>query len=173
MKKICILTMVFAIMAALFCGAYGVYYFFEGKNVVAWLQMVLVLTNACTATLMYVCYKQQKEFDKAIKIALEVECKPVQSPDAAEIIRLVRCSFCFRDMYEMTKHPRSWYKCKPELQIGTELRVRSITRNFYGTFYCCEVPDGMKIEKGCIPTYDIPVNSAEVIKLREHKEDAV
>lgn len=169
MKKICILTIVFAIMAALFCGAYGVYYFFEGKNVVAWLQMVLVLTNACTATLMYVCYKQQKVFEKTNKIA--IERNPIPNPDSVEIIRLVKCSFCFQDMYEMTKHPRSWYKCKPELQIGTELRVRSITRNFYGTFYCCEVPDGMKIEKGCIPTYDIPVNSAEVIKWREPKED--
>ena len=88
-------------------------------------------------------------------------------------IRLIVCSFCFQDMYEMTKHPRSWFKCKPELQIGTELRVRSITRNFYGAFYCCDVPEGVEIEKGCIPTYDIPVANAAIIEWGEPKEDAV
>lgn len=82
-------------------------------------------------------------------------------------IRLKVVSFCFRDMYEMTKHPRAWFVCKPELQIGTELKVKSITHNFYGTFYTCEVPDGIQIDKRCIPTYDIPVNNAEVIKWKE------
>lgn len=82
-------------------------------------------------------------------------------------IRLTVVSFCFHDMYEITKHPRSWFKCKPELQAGTELRVRSITRNFYGTFYCCDIPEGVELEKGFIPTYDIPLGNAEVIEWGE------
>ena len=88
-------------------------------------------------------------------------------PDEVEIIRLKVSSFCFHDMYEMTKHPRSWFKPKPELQAGTELHVISITQNFYGTFYCCYVPVGIRLEYGCIPTYDIPIGSAEVIRIKE------
>ena len=70
-------------------------------------------------------------------------------------------------MYEMTKHPRAGFKCKPELQIGTRLNVKSITSNFYGTFYTCEIPEGVKVDQECIQTYDIPVYNAEVIKWKE------
>ena len=88
----------------------------------------------------------------------------------AEIIELSVCSFCFRDMYEMTKYPRSWYVCKPELQRGTELRVLSVVRNFYGKFYHCAAPDGITLEGVTNPEYDIPVYNAVAVKWRE-KED--
>lgn len=86
--------------------------------------------------------------------------------DDAEIIKLQVSSFCFHDMYEMTKYPRSWFKCKPKLQIGTELRVLSIVRNFYGEFYHCDAPDGMTLGEVTNPTYDIPVYNAAVVKWR-------
>lgn len=85
----------------------------------------------------------------------------------AEVIELNVVCFCFHDMYEMTKHPRAWFKCKPELQIGTRLNVKSITSNFYGTFYTCGIPEGVKVDQDCIQTYDIPVYNAKVIKWKE------
>lgn len=84
----------------------------------------------------------------------------------AEIIKLVVCSFCFHDMYEMTKHPRSWYVCKPELQIGTELHVKLIVHNYFGEFYRCDAPEGMTMEGVTNPEYDIPVWNALVVKRR-------
>lgn len=35
---------------------------------------------------------------------------------------------------------------------------------FYGTFFKCKIPEGIEIDKGCIPTYDIPIYNAQVIE---------
>ena len=110
--------------------------------------------------------QKEKQYE-GIKHAYDLAIKHIQPcpyPIYAKVIRLSNASFCFQDMYEMTKHPRSWYKRKPELKAGTDLIVENIWSNFYGTFFKCKIPEGIEIDKGCIPTYDIPIYNAQVIE---------
>ena len=90
-----------------------------------------------------------------------------QMIEKVKVIELKNVCFCFHDMYEMTKYPRGWFKRKPELQAGTNLTVKQITRNDYGTFFTCVAPNFIDCKKFSIETYDIPVYSASIVEWKE------
>lgn len=77
-------------------------------------------------------------------------------------IKLIKPTKCAQDVHETTNYPRAWYKSKPELPAGTTLEVIEEWGNFYGEYYRCKLPDGMKSEDYTITHYDIPVENAEV-----------
>lgn len=72
---------------------------------------------------------------------------------------------CAADEHETGCYPRSSFKPKPELPVGTILTVKEKWQNFYGKYYRCYPPDEMKDKGYSIPYYDIPADKAEVIEL--------
>lgn len=72
---------------------------------------------------------------------------------------------CAADEHETGCYPRSSFKPKPELPVGTILTVKEKWQNFYGKYYRCYLPDEMKNKGYSIPYYDIPADKAEVIEL--------
>lgn len=78
-------------------------------------------------------------------------------------IKLIKPTKCAQDVHETTKYPRSCFKPKPELPIGTTLEVSDTWINFYGEYYRCILPKEMKDKGYTIPWYDIPIENAEKI----------
>ena len=83
-------------------------------------------------------------------------------------IHLWKCSCCCAaDEHETGCYPRSSFKPKPELPVGTILTVKEKWQNFYGKYYRCYLPDEMKDKGYSIPYYDIPADKAEANTFRD------
>ena len=61
---------------------------------------------------------------------------------------------CAHDKHELTNYPRSWFKAKPTLHVGTILEVKEVWTNFYDSYYRCDTTAGI---------YDIPIENAQDI----------
>lgn len=70
-------------------------------------------------------------------------------------IKLTAATMCAHDKHELINYPRSGFKPKPQLAVGTELEVEEEWCNFYGCYYRCKTADGV---------YDIPKENAEIVK---------
>lgn len=69
-------------------------------------------------------------------------------------IQLTKDTMCAHDKHELTNYPRSWFKAKPTLHVGTVLEVKEVWTNFYGSYYRCDTTAGI---------YDIPIENAQDI----------
>lgn len=83
----------------------------------------------------------------------------------AEEVMLLFCSFDFRDMYELIKHPRPNIVTKPEIQRETHLKVIRYYENYYGEFYECYPPEPLPEDNQyTYRTYSIPCDNCFITK---------
>ena len=69
-------------------------------------------------------------------------------------IKLTRSTVCAGDEHEMLYYPRASFVPKPELPVGTILKVSGMFSNLYGTYYKCKTRNGL---------YYIPIrNTVEI-----------